>query len=310
MIVKDKVSWVRLLFHFRGSSFMETWPRILTVTLAACLVTYVELYYSIQAYTLTTTPFLLIGVAVGVFLGFRNNVSYDKFWEGRRLWGMLINSTRNLTRQVCFMIDASHDSEDVQEFKEIFVKRMISYAHALRCHLRNEDPAPEIEKFLPPEDLADVLQSTHRPLMILQQLGRDLAIARDRGWLNDLNFPFMDAQLNELSTILGGCERIKNTPIPFSYSVLIHRIVASYCLFLPFGLVETTGVLTPIVVLLISYAFFELDAIGDEIENPFGLQPNDLPLNAISRTIEINLLELINEPDRPEPLKPEQDILT
>ncbi|HLP82651.1 MAG TPA: bestrophin family ion channel, partial [Nitrosomonas sp.] len=276
----------------------------------ACLVTYVELYYSIQAYTLTTTPFLLIGVAVGVFLGFRNNVSYDKFWEGRRLWGMLINSSRNLTRQVCFMIDASHDSEDVQQFKEIFVKRMISYAHALRCHLRNEDPAPEIEKFLSPEDLADVLQSTHRPLMILQQLGRDLAIARDRGWLNDLNFPFMDAQLNELSTILGGCERIKNTPIPFSYSVLIHRIVASYCLFLPFGLVETTGILTPVVVLLISYAFFELDAIGDEIENPFGLQPNDLPLNAISRTIEINLLELINEPDRPEPLKPEQDILT
>lgn len=310
MIVKNKVSWVRLLFHFRGSSFMETWPRILTVTLAACLVTYVELYYNIQAYTLTTTPFLLIGVAVGVFLGFRNNVSYDKFWEGRRLWGMLVNSSRNLTRQVCFMMDASHDSDDVQQFREVFVKRVIAYAHALRCHLRNEDPALEIEKFLSPEDLANALQSTHRPLTILQQLGCDLAVARDRGWLNDLNFPFMDAQLNELSTILGGCERIRNTPIPFSYSVLIHRIVASYCLFLPFGLVETTGVLTPVVVLLISYAFFELDAIGDEIENPFGLQPNDLPLNAISRTIEINLLELINIPDRPEPLKPEQDILT
>jgi len=290
---------------------METWPRILTVTLTACLVTYVELYYSIQAYTLTTTPFLLIGVAVGVFLGFRNNVSYDKFWEGRKLWGMLVNSSRNLTRQVCFMIDASsHDSEDVQQFREIFVKRVIAYAHALRCHLRNEDSTLEIEKFLSPEDLANVLQSTHRPLTILQQLGRDLAIARDRGWLNDLNFPFMDAQLSELSTILGGCERIKNTPIPFSYSVLIHRIVASYCLFLPFGLVETTGVLTPVVVLLISYAFFELDAIGDEIENPFGLQPNDLPLNTISRTIEINLLELINNPDRPEPLETEQDILT
>ncbi|MDP1787843.1 MAG: bestrophin family ion channel [Nitrosomonas sp.] len=300
---------MRLLFHFRGSSFMETWPRILTVTFAAMIVTYVELYYNVQAYTLTTTPFLLIGVALGIFLGFRNNVSYDKFWEGRKLWGALVNTSRNLARQVCFLIDASHDSEDVQQFRELFVKHVIAYGHALRCHLRNEDPAEQIKHFLSVEDLATVLESTHRPLTILHQLGRDLAVARDRHWLHELNFPFMDAQLNELSNILGGCERIKNTPIPFSYSVLIHRIVASYCLFLPFGLVETTGVLTPIVVLLISYAFFELDAIGDEIENPFGLQPNDLPLTAISRNIEINLLELINDPNRPEALKPENDIL-
>jgi len=288
---------------------METWPRILSVTFAAMIVTYVELYYNIQAYTLTTTPFLLIGVALGIFLGFRNNVSYDKFWEGRKLWGALVNTSRNLARQVCFLIDASHDSEDVQQFRKLFVKHVIAYGHALRCHLRNEDPAEQIKHFLSVEDLATVLESTHRPLMILHQLGRDLAVARDRHWLHELNFPFMDAQLNELSNILGGCERIKNTPIPFSYSVLIHRIVASYCLFLPFGLVETTGVLTPIVVLLISYAFFELDAIGDEIENPFGLQPNDLPLTAISRNIEINLLELINDPNRPEALKPENDIL-
>ncbi|HRB96234.1 MAG TPA: bestrophin family ion channel [Nitrosomonas sp.] len=303
------MSWVRLLFHFRGSSFMETWPRILTVTVAAMIVTYIEMYYHIQAYTLTTTPFLLIGVALGIFLGFRNNVSYDKFWEGRKLWGALINTSRNLTRQACFVIDASHDSEDIQQFREIFVKRLIAYVHALRCHLRNEDPTEAIKQFLPPEDLTKVLASGHRPLAILHQLGHDLASARDRHWLHELNFPSMDAQLNELSNILGGCERIKNTPIPFSYSVLIHRIVASYCLFLPFGLVETTGVLTPIVVLLISYAFFELDAIGDEIENPFGLQPNDLPLTAISRNVEINLLELINYPDRPAALKPENDIL-
>ncbi|WP_363279426.1 bestrophin family ion channel [Nitrosomonas sp.] len=309
MIVKDKVSWVRLLFHFRGSSFMETWPRILAVTVVAIIVTYVELYYHIQEYTLTTTPFTLIGVALGIFLGFRNNASYDKFWEGRKLWGALVNTSRNLTRQACFVIDSSHDAEELQHFREVLVKRLIAYVHALRCHLRNEETAEEIKKFLPSEDWTSVVESKHRPLAILQLLGRDLAVARDRRWLSERSFPFMDAQLNELTNILGACERIKNTPIPFSYSVLIHRIVASYCLALPFGLVETTGVLTPVVVLLISYAFFELDAIGDEIENPFGLQPNDLPLTAISRNIEINLLELIGDPDRPEALKPENDIL-
>lgn len=289
---------------------METWPRILMVTVAASIVTYVELYYNIQKYTLTTTPFLLIGVALGIFLGFRNSASYDKFWEGRKLWGALVNTSRNLTRQASFLIGSSQDIEGVRRFQEMFVKRVIAYAHALRCHLRKEDPAEEIRKFLPAEDFAQVLKSSHRPLAILQQLSRDLAAAREQQWLSELNHPVLDAQINEFTHILGGCERIKNTPIPFSYSVLIHRIVASYCLFLPFGLVETTGVLTPIVVLLISYAFIELDAIGDEIEDPFGLQPNDLPLTAISRNIEINLLELINDPDRPEAIKPENDILT
>jgi putative membrane protein len=309
MIVKERITWVRLLFHFRGSSFEATWPRILTATFVAIIVTYVELHYNIQEYTLTTTPFTLIGVALGIFLGFRNNAAYDKFWEGRKLWGALINTSRNLTRQICFLIDTPQDSKELERFREVFVRRLIAYAHALRCHLRNEDPAAETEKFLSTEDLASVLESSHRPLAILQQLGHDLAYARNQHWLHELNLPFLDAQLNELSNILGGCERIKNTPIPFSYTVLIHRIVASYCLFLPFGLVETTGVLTPIVVLLISYAFFELDAIGDEIENPFGTHPNDLPLSAISRSIEINLLGLIKSPGGREPLKPEHDIL-
>ncbi|WP_090665518.1 bestrophin family protein [Nitrosomonas nitrosa] len=309
MIVKEKVSWVRLLFHLRGSSIMETWPRILTVTVAAIIITFVELYYNIQAYTLTTTPFLLIGVALGVFLGFRNNASYDKFWEGRKLWGALVNTSRSLTRQACFMLDSAQSSGELQRLREAFVKRVIAFVHALRCHLRNEDPVEEIKKFLSPKDLNEVVQSTHRPLTILQQLGRDLAFARNQHWLNQFSYPFMEAQLNELCNILGACERIKNTPIPFSYSVLIHRIVATYCLLLPFGLVESIGILTPFVVLMISYAFFELDAIGDEIENPFGLQPNDLPLTTISRNIEINLLELINDPDRPEALKPKNDIL-
>lgn len=309
MIVKDKVSWVRLLFHLRGSSIVETWPRILTVTVTAAVVTYIELYYSIQAYTLTTTPFLLVGVALGIFLGFRNSASYDKFWEGRKLWGTLVNTARSLTRQICYLTDSKRDHEILQPFQAMFVKRIIAFAHALRCHLRDQEPFEEIKKFLPADDYAAVVVAKHRPLIILQQLSRDLAIARDRRWLSEYNHPFLEAQLNEFSNILGGCERIKNTPIPFSYSVLIHRIVAAYCLSLPFGLVETTGVLTPIVVLMISYAFFELDAIGDEIESPFGLQPNDLALTAISRNIEINLLELINDADRPDAVKPVDDIL-
>jgi len=307
LIIKEKGSWIRFLFHFKGSSFEEIWPRILIVTVSATIATYIGLRFNLQGYTLTTTPFTLIGVALSIFLGFRNNAAYDRFWEGRKLWGSLVNTSRSLARQAFSLIDSPHDDKALQQFREVFVRRVIAFVHAMRCHLRDEDPTEEIKKFLPPEDLRVVIKSTHRPLTILQQLGLDLAFARNKGWLHELNLPFIDAQLVELSNILGACERLKNTPIPFTYNVLIRRIVAYYCFFLPFGLIDTTGVATPIVVLLISHAFFGLDAIGDEIECPFDKQPNNLPLMAISRSIEINLLELINNPDRPGPIKPTKD---
>ena len=309
MIVKKKLLWLQLIFNFRGGNFAQTWPRILTATTIAIIVTYLEIHYDIERYTLTTTPFTIIGVALGIFLGFRNQVSYDRYWEGRILWGSLVNTSRSLARQAYSVIYSRNESDELEAFRQTFVRRVIAFAHALRHHLRETDPNPELSKFLPPEDLVEVSASAHRPVMILQQLGRDLAIARSQGWVHDLNVPDIDRQFVELSNILGGCERIKNTPIPFTYNVLIHRLVAFYCLFLAFGLVDTVKVLTPLVVFLVSQAFFGLDAVGDEIEQPFETDPNDLPLASISRNIEINLLEILKDPSRPEPIKPENGIL-
>jgi putative membrane protein len=308
VIVKEKISWFRLLFHIRGSSLEETWPRIMTATLIALAVASVEYYYDIEEYTLTTTPFTLIGVAIGIFLGFRNNASYDRFWEGRKLWGSLVNTSRSLARQAQSLFSDVSDSTELIQFRRTFVKRVVAFVHALRHHLRDTDPLDELAALLPSADLDEVRRAGHRPFMVLQQLGKDVKHARNQQWLPELNVLAVDAQLVELSNILGACERIKNTPIPFTYSVLIHRIVASYCLLLPFGLVDTVGMLTPVVVFLISHAFFGLDAIGEEIENPFGTLPNHIPLATISRNIEINLLEMIGEP-RPGPLQPVNGLL-
>ncbi|MDX1411229.1 MAG: bestrophin family ion channel, partial [Nitrospirales bacterium] len=284
-------------------------PRILMATIIALIVTIVEIRYGLKEYTLTTTPFTLIGVALGIFLGFRNNASYDRFWEARKLWGSLVNTSRSLARQAYSLTFDTSNSPELNLFREAFVKRVIAFVHAFRHHLRGSDPISDITKFLSPDDLTEVKHSTHRPLFILQQLGRDLAKAKDKGWLPEINVLAIDGQLVELSNILGACERIKNTPIPFTYTVLIHRIVAFYCFFLPFGLIDTAGAMTPIVVFLISHAFFGLDAIGDEIGEPFGMLPNNLALSGMSRTIEINLLELINDPNRPDPERPINGIL-
>ena len=309
MIVKRNIPWFRLLLQFKGSSFLETWPRILLATSIAIIVTYVEVRYGLEEYTLTTTPFTLIGVALGIVLGFRNNASYDRFWEARILWGSLVNTSRSLARQAYSLTSDETNSPELNNFREAFVKRVIAFVHALRHHLRDSDPISDITRFLAPDDLSEVKHSTHRPFFVLHQLGREFAKAKEKRWLPEISVLAIDGQLVELSNIMGACERIKNTPIPFTYTVLIHRIVAFYCFFLPFGLINTAGILTPVVVFLISHAFFGLDAIGDEIGEPFGTLPNNLALSSLSRTIEINLLELINDPNRPEPEAPIDGVL-
>jgi putative membrane protein len=316
VIVKDKTDWLRMLFSVRGSSFEDTWPRIAAATLVSIAITIIEKHFHIERLSLTTTPFTLIGVALGIFLGFRNNAAYDRFWEGRKLWGSLVNTSRSLTRQIFSLTRLPDPASIVPEeqralddFRRRFAMRVIAFAHALRHHLRDSDPRDDLIRFLDADDVDGVMRSRNRPLSIQQELGRSLGQARDRGWLHDVGVAAIDLQLVELSNIQGACERIKNTPIPFTYTVLIHRIVAFYCFALPFGLIETVGVLTPLVVFLISHAFFGLDAIGDEIEQPFGVLPNHLPLASISRTIEINLLELIGETNLPEPLQPQDRVL-
>jgi len=147
------------------------------------------------------------------------------------------------------------------------------------------------------------------PAALLHDMGLRVQRAWLRGWLHAVHVPALDASLTELTAIQGGCERIKSTPLPFCYTALIRRIVAVYCLALPFGIIDTVGLLTPLVVFLVAYAFFGLDAIGTEIENPFGTDDNDLPLSALSRLIEINLRQRLGEADLPEPLQPVNGLL-
>ena len=182
------------------------------------------------------------------------------------------------------------------------------YAHALRHHLRDSDPFPDLGE-LPAAERAQLADPRNVPLAILQTIGRRMQWAWQQGWIRDYHLPVLEASLTELTAIQGGCERIKNTPLPFAYSVLLHQLVAFYCLLLPFGIVQEVGIMTPVVVLLISHAFLGLDELGDEIEEPFGTHPNDLPLSALSRTIEINLRQLAGERDVPPFLEPVDDVL-
>lgn len=317
MIVKEPLPWIRMLLSVKGSSLPRTLPRILVVTIISVVVTAVQLHLDIEVYTLTATPFTLIGLALGIFLGFRNNAAYDRFWEGRKLWGQLVNSSRSFARQTLSLIRPhtsqgaviAAEQQEVDQCQQDLVRHAIAFVHALRHQLRDSDPFPDLARFLPAGELDDLRRHRNVPFAVSMAMARRVRQAWDRGWISAYHLPVMEKTLAILTDIQGGCERIKSTPIPWAYTVLLHRLVAFYCLFLPFGIVDTTRWLTPIVVLLITHAFFGLDEIGDELEQPFGTEPQDLPLTAISRTIEVNLLQAIGEEEVPELLQPVNGVL-
>lgn len=310
MIVKHELSWLRMLVSYQGTVLARTVWRIAAITGFSILVTVVQLLTDTAAYSLTVTPFTLIGLALAIILGFRNNASYDRYWEGRKLWGQMVNSARSFAREILTLVKSpSGDDPEVRRFQEDAVRRMIAYVHSLRHHLRDTQPFDELAAWLPDDEIANLNAEKNVPHAILLEIARRVGRATQRGWISDYHQGVLERTLTDVTNVQGGCERIKNTPIPFAYMLLTHRLVAFYCFFLPFGIVHTVGWLTPVVVMLISHAFLGLDDIGEEIDEPFGTEPQDLPLTALCRTIEVNLLQSIQADDVPELLRPVNGIL-
>ena len=257
--------------------------------------------------TLTTIPFTLIGLPIAIFLGFRNNSAYDRFWEGRKLWGELVLRSRNLARQCQSLVNHERPASIGNGLGDVRVRmilRAIAFAYALRDLLRQSPTDQAIAPMLGPEEFAWMGQVANKPDFLMQRMGQDLAQCLKEGRIDPCLAANVDATLSAMTAAAASCERIKNTPIPFSYTLLLHRTAYLYCFLLPFGLVDAIGYLTPLVVAIVAYTFYGLDALGDEIEEPFGLAPNDLPLDAICRTIEIDMRDALGDTALPAPLLP------
>ena len=301
MIVRDRPNGLRLFLTMRGSILSSIWKSLLVTTLLAVAVTWAHGEVGDYKVHLTITPFTLMGLPLAIFLGFRNNSAYDRFWEGRKLWGDLVLRGRNFARECLSLIDPIAGNEAV---RDRMIRRSIAFAHALRHQLRQTDPAADVAPHLMPVEWAALRKRRNLPHALMLEMGKDLALCRNTGMLDSVRAATLDANISGMVATAASCERIKNTPIPFSYTLLLHRTSYLYCFLLPFGLVDSIGYLTPLVVAIVAYTFFGLDALGDEIEEPFGLSPNDLPLDAICRAIEIDLRDALGDPDLPPPLVP------
>lgn len=304
MIVRTKVNWWSMLFVWRGSIVRKILPQLIIVAGLSVFAVWTAGHLFRHKVPLNSTPFTLTGVSLALFLGFRNSSAYDRWWEGRRLWGNLVNTARSLTRQALTVAQDSMPTDSIREF----VNLEIAFAYALRDQLRGSTFTRGAE-LLPASLAAEVDQARYKPSVLLRAMGDWVSQRQRQGIFGEVTATDFDRNLNELSNVLGGCERIASTPMPFSYSVMIHRVVYFYCALLPFGLVDAIAWMTPVVSLVIAYSFIALDVLASELEMPFGLEENDLPLDTICRNIELTLREMSGETVEQQPIEPVQYVL-
>ncbi|WP_454878536.1 bestrophin family protein [Serratia inhibens] len=300
MIIRPNQHWFLRLFDWHGSVLSKITFRLFLNILMSIVAIIIYQWYEQLGIHLTIAPFSLLGIAIAIFLGFRNSASYSRFVEARMLWGTLLIAERTLLRQLKNLLP-----EDKKSHEEI-AKYLIAFSWSLKHQLRNTDPTDDLYRILPREAFSEVIASPMPTNRVLLLLGNEIGKLRLEGKLSDVTYRMLDNKLDELAHVLGGCERIANTPVPFAYTLILQRTVYLFCSLLPFALVSDLHYMTPFVSVFISYTFLSWDSLAEELEDPFGTSANDLPLNAICNTIERNLMEMNNQKPLPAPLKPDR----
>ena len=251
-------------------------------------------------------PLALYGAAITIIVGFRNNYAYGRWWEARTLWGAIVNRSRTLARQVLTTMSApagaSEDEKaEVAAMQRKLVYYQIAFVHALRQQLRGLDPIAEIRSTVSAEERETLIGDKNVSLALQRKMSALTREARQRGWLNEWEWQAIDGSMSALMDSQGGAERIKNTPMPKQYDYFPQLFVQMYCILLPLALVTSMGWYTPLGSTLVGFIFLALDRIGRDLEDPFDNGIYDVPLTAITTTIETNLRQMLGETELPAP---------
>lgn len=291
MITYDSRNWIAALALHRSDTFRKLLPMLVVVALFTWLVGYVETEYlrlSRQDFV-SNLPVMhsLMGFAISMLLVFRTNTAYDRWWEARRLWGQLVNVSRNTAIKVAAIFPADDRASRAQ-----FALLLGRFAHELQLHLRSEKTRLALDAKTHPE-LDGIDRDKHVPAQIAALMHARMHRAYRDGAFSGEQLIGLAADLAAFMDICGACERIKNTPIPYSYSSFLKKFIVIYSLTLPFGFVFSLGYIAIPVVVFIFYVLASLELIAEEIEEPFGMDSNDLPLERLASMIAANSQELL-----------------
>lgn len=285
MVQYDTRNWLKILVTVHGTVL----PRIaVRVLLAAAFGLAAVLLQRHHVVNLAIPPAVhtLVGVALGLLLVFRTNTSYDRFWEGRRLIGSIVNNARDLARQARSYID------DPAARARVGVLINAYYA-VIRRYLRNEREWPELAATLSAEEMAAIAATRNPPVLLARWLSDVFAAEARAGRLSEQRVQLLDLAVSDIVDFYGGAERIMKTPVPFAYAHHIKGFLALFCFTVPMALLAQMGWYTSAASAIVAYALFGIDEIGVEIEDPFGYDANDLPLDAIGDTLARDVTEAV-----------------
>ncbi|MFT3674779.1 MAG: bestrophin family ion channel [Chitinophagaceae bacterium] len=294
MISYNTKDWFGFIFRFhKADTVRKLAPLIVAICFYSALIAYLELKY----WKLSSDNFVrnipvmhsLLGFAISMLLVFRTNTAYDRWWEGRKLWGALVNNSRNLAMKLKAILPESEIAQ-----RSFFRKIIPAYANALHQHLRREET--RIELFQDEEHkhvFSKIDTAKHVPNQMALLMYQHIHHLHQQNKISGEQLIFLNSELQSFTDICGACERIKNTPIPFSYSVFIKKFIFVYVMTLPFGYVFQLGFWVIPVVAFIFYVLASLELIAEEIEDPFGGDENDVPTDIIAQNIQRNVAEIL-----------------
>lgn len=292
MIAYNTKDWFTIIFRFHKS---DTIRKLIWVVLGVCLYSGMVAYLELEFWQLSDSAHLknitimhnMLGFVISLLLVFRTNTAYERWWEGRKLWGALVNNSRNLAIKLHAMLPEN----DTQS--RIFFSRMIPlYAAVLRNHLMTESTRLALDELSHPE-LEHLNKDRHMPNQVAAKIFDQVNHLYTGGKIKGEQLLLLNSELQSFTDICGSCERIKNTPIPFSYSSFIKKFIFIYVITLPFGYVFSLGYWVMPVVAFIFYVLASLELIAEEIEDPFGNDTNDLPTAKITENIKKHITEML-----------------
>lgn len=287
MVQYNPKDWITFIFRFHKSdTFRKLLPMMIFIGIYSGIIAYLELEY----WKLSDTSHLknitimhgMLGFVISLLLAYRTNTAYDRWWEGRKLWGALVNNSRNLALKVSSILTEDSD-------RNYFKKIIPAYASVLQKHLNNDETAMMLFEGL---DL-QIDHHKHRPNQVAKIMYQKTNDLYKSNKISGEQLIYLNAELQSFTDVCGACERIKNTPIPYSYSAFIKKFIFFYVMTLPFGYVFSLGYITIPVVIFIFYVLASLELIAEEIEDPFGNDENDLPTQKIASNIKKHIEEIL-----------------
>ena len=288
MIRYNPKTWFRHIITFNHSdTILKLWKELIAIGLLALGIAHLEVLYIENTEPLESLMqvYSLVGFVLSLLLVFRTNTAYDRWWEGRKKWGELVNNSRNLAIKLSVFCKRPEDKE--------YFKRMISnYPFAMKEHLREGVDLKLLD--LTNQEEVEISSYGHKPNYIIKCLYNRIEALKNEGGISEEAMIVIDVNMKSLSDIIGACERIKNTPIPYSYSMFFKKFIFLYVTTLPLAFVDSFGYYSSLVAIFVFYVLVSMEVLAEEIEDPFGKDDNDLPTDGLSQKIKENVYEIMD----------------